>query len=67
MDEERENPVSESKNPVSKNKNPKPVKISLSDSDMELGNNIIMKGEQIKWEDPTGVVDKLMLNYIWQV
>ena len=63
LDEERENPVSESKNPVSKNKNPKPVKISLSDSDMELGNNIIMKGEQIKWEDPTGVVDKLMPNY----
>ena len=63
LDEERENPVSESKNPVSKNKNPKPVKISLSDSDMELGNNIIMKGEQIKWENPTGVVDKLMPNY----
>ena len=63
LDEERENPVSESKNPVSKNKNPKPVKISLSDSDMELGNNIIMKCEQIKWEDPTGVVDKLMPNY----
>ena len=27
LDEERENPVSESKNPVSKNKNPKPVKL----------------------------------------